>query len=62
VVAVAGKNIFETTKELISLDNALKLVTGTLKTLQNSNYFATISEQFGVDINGLTKHTLLCFC
>lgn len=51
-----GKNIFETTKEIISLDNALKLVTETQTNFDIQQAFLIkTSEDFGVEIGGLTK-------
>ena len=49
------KDIFQTTKELQSLDNALKQVTGTQEQFSRSQAFLNeISEAFGLEIKGLT--------
>lgn len=56
LVASIAKDIFNTTKELISLNNALKLVTETNeKFAQSQAFLSRISEAYGVEINGLTK-------
>ena len=56
LIASIAKDIFNTTKELISLNNALKLVTDTQANFQEQQMFLTrISEAYGVEINGLTK-------
>lgn len=48
-------DIFRTTKELQSLDNALKQVTGTQEQFARSQAFLReISEDYGIEINGLT--------
>ena len=55
-VVALGKNIFETTKEIISMDNALKLVTETQANFDIQQAFLTkTSEDFGVEIGSLTK-------
>jgi len=55
-VVALGKNIFETTKEIISMDNALKLVTETQANFDVQQAFLTkTSEDFGVEIGSLTK-------
>jgi tape measure domain-containing protein len=53
--AMIAKDIFQTTKELQSLDNALKQVSGTQEQFSRSQAFLReISEDFGIEINGLT--------
>jgi len=50
------KDIFNTTKEIQSLDLALKQVTGTNKIFAESqDFLKRISEAYGIEINGLTK-------
>ena len=50
------KNIFETTKELMSLDGAMKLVTKTTENFANQQVFLQrISEAYGVEISALQK-------
>lgn len=54
--ATLAQDIFKTTKELQSLDNALKQVSGTQETFRaNQEFLRKTSEDFGLDINGLTK-------
>ena len=54
--ATIAQDIFKTTKELQSLDNALKQVSGTQETFRaNQEFLRKTSEAFGLDINGLTK-------
>jgi tape measure domain-containing protein len=54
--ATVATDIFNTTKELQSLDNALKQVSGTQEQFSSSQAFLReISETFGLEINGLTK-------
>ena len=49
-------SIFQTTKELQSLDNALRQVTGTQEQMARSQSFLRdVSEAYGLEINGLTK-------
>jgi tape measure domain-containing protein len=49
-------SIFQTTKELQTLDNALRQVTGTQEQMARSQEFLReVSEAYGLDINGLTK-------
>ena len=51
-----GKDIFDTTKELQSLDMALKQVTETQANFQQQQLFLKrISEDYGVELNSLTK-------
>lgn len=51
-----GKDIFDTTKELQSLDMALKQVTETQSNFQQQQLFLKrISEDYGVELNSLTK-------
>lgn len=51
-----GKDIFETTKEIESLDKALKQVTQTNALFAQSQAFlARVSDDYGVNINDLTK-------
>lgn len=55
-VVMLGKNIFETTKELMSLDGAMKLVTKTSENFANQQVFLQrISEAYGVEISALQK-------
>ena len=55
-VVMLGKNIFETTKELMSLDGAMKLVTKTTENFANQQVFLQrISEAYGVEISALQK-------
>ena len=54
--AMLTKDIFEQTKEIQALDNALKLVTETGSNYYNQQLFISqISEDLGLDINSLTK-------
>ena len=54
--ATVVKDIFQTTKELQSLDNALKQVTETQENFIEQQQFLTrISEAYGAEIQGLTK-------
>jgi len=56
LIAMVAKDIFTTTKELISLNNALKLVTETQANFQEQQMFLSrISEAYGTEIQGLTK-------
>jgi tape measure domain-containing protein len=51
-----AKNIYETTKALQSLDLALKMVSGTSEIYaSNTAFITTLSEKWGVKINGLTE-------
>jgi tape measure domain-containing protein len=51
-----GKEIFTTTAEIQSLDNALKLVTETQVNFAEQQIFLQrVSESYGADINSLTK-------
>lgn len=51
-----AKDIFETTKEIQSMDMALKQVTGTQEAFAQSQMFLSrISEAYGVDLGDLTK-------
>jgi tape measure domain-containing protein len=53
--AMIAKDIFQTTKELQSLDNALKQVSGTQEAYSNNQAFLKeTSEAFGLEIKGLT--------
>ena len=55
-VVALGKEIFETTKEIQSLDNALKLVTETQENFGiQQSFLQRISEAYGVELSGLTK-------
>ena len=55
-VVALGTNIFNTTKEIISLDNALKLVTETQANFEaQQSFLIKTSEDFGVEIGSLTK-------
>lgn len=54
--ALITKDIFEQTKQIQALDNALKLVTGTQENFYSQQAFINrISEQYGVSVNDLTK-------
>jgi len=56
LIADIAKNIFNTTKELESLDKALMQVTGTQQNFTEQQLFLRdISERFGLEIKGLTK-------
>ena len=56
LAAGIAKDIFNTTKELQSLDLALKQVTGSNETFSKSQQFLKqVSEDYGVEIKGLTK-------
>jgi tape measure domain-containing protein len=49
-------SVFQTTKELQSLDNALKQVSGTQEQMARSQAFLReVSEAYGLEINSLTK-------
>ena len=51
------KNIFETTKQLQSMDLALKMVSGSQTEFANNQLFlASLAEQYGIEIKGLTKN------
>jgi len=51
------KNIFETTKQLQSMDLALKMVSGSQYEFANNQLFLTnLAEQYGIEIKGLTKN------
>lgn len=55
-VAMLATNIFNTTKELESLNMALKQVSGSQEELAtNQAFLSRISEAYGVEIQGLTK-------
>lgn len=54
--AMISKDIFNTTRELQSLNNALKNVTGSEEALAESQQFLNrISEAYGIEIKGLTR-------
>jgi tape measure domain-containing protein len=54
--ALITRDIFQQTKEIQSLNNALKLVTETQENYYSQQAFlADISERFGLEINDLTK-------
>jgi tape measure domain-containing protein len=54
--ATLTREVFQTTKELQSLDNALRQVSGTQEQMARSQAFLRdVSESFGLEINGLTK-------
>lgn len=54
--AMISRDIFETTKELQSLDKALQLVTGTQENfVQQQTFLSRIAEQYGLELKGLTK-------
>jgi len=54
--AFLTKDIFEQTKQIQSLDNALKLVTGTQENFYAQQVFLNkISQDYGVNLNALTK-------
>lgn len=51
-----AKNIFETTKQLQSLDMALKNVSGSQLVYQeNMNFISKVSDDFGIEIKGLQE-------
>ena len=51
------KNIYQTTKQLQSLDLALKMVSGSQSEFSNNQVFLTqLAEQYGIEIQGLTKN------
>lgn len=54
--ATITREVFQTTKELQSLDNALRQVSGTQEQMARSQAFLRdVSEAYGLEINGLTK-------
>jgi tape measure domain-containing protein len=54
--ATISRDIFQTTKELQSLDKALQLVTGTQENfVQQQTFLSRIAEQYGLELKGLTK-------
>lgn len=54
--AMIAKDVFETTKQLQSLDFALKQVTGSQEEYSQSTVFLQrISEAYGIEIQGLTR-------
>ena len=54
--ATLAKDIFTTTSEIISLDNALKLVTGTQENFAiQQSFLSRVSEAYGVEIKDLTQ-------
>lgn len=54
--ASVAKDIYQTTKELQSLDNALRQVTDTQENFnQQQSFLSRISESYGSEIKGLTK-------
>jgi tape measure domain-containing protein len=54
--ATIARDIFQTTKELQSLDTALKQVSGSQEQFSRSQEFLrVVAEDFGIEINGLTK-------
>jgi len=54
--ASVTKDIFETTKELQSLDKALLLVTGSSQNFaKQQDFLKKIAEDYGVELKGLTK-------
>lgn len=54
--ASISRDIFQTTKELQSLDNALKLVTETQTNyIQEQEFLSRIANQYGIELKGLTK-------
>ena len=51
------KNIFETTKQIQSLDLALRMVSGSqAEFATNQVFLSNLSEQYGIEIQGLTKN------
>ena len=51
------KNIYETTKQLQSLDLALRMVSGTQAEFGSNQVFLTsLAERYGIEIKGLTKN------
>lgn len=56
LVVDIGKNIYETTKQLQSLDLALKMVSGTTKEFEtNQSFISGVAEKWGIEIKGLTE-------
>lgn len=52
-----AKNIYETTKQLQSLDLALKMVSGSQEEfVSNQVFLKSLAEQYGIEIKGLTKN------
>jgi tape measure domain-containing protein len=52
-----GRNIFETTKKLQSMDLALRMVSGSQEEFANNQVFlSNLAEQYGIEIKGLTKN------
>lgn len=51
------KNIYTTTRQLQSLDLALKMVSGTTdEYIANQSFLINLAEQYGIEIKGLTKN------
>lgn len=51
------KDIYETTKQLQSLDLALKMVSGSQQEFaSNQSFLRNLAEQYGIEIKGLTKN------
>lgn len=51
------KNIYQTTKQLQSMDLALKMVSGSQSEFSSNQVFLTqLAEQYGIEIKGLTKN------
>jgi tape measure domain-containing protein len=51
------KNIYTTTRQLESLDLALKMVSGTTdEYIKNQSFLVNLAEQYGIEIKGLTKN------
>jgi tape measure domain-containing protein len=51
------KNIFETTKQIQSLDLALRMVSGSQNEFATNQVFlSNLAEQYGIEIQGLTKN------
>jgi tape measure domain-containing protein len=54
--AVVAKDVFQTTKELQSLNNALKLVTETESNFaEQQQFLQKVAESYGLEIKGLSK-------
>jgi tape measure domain-containing protein len=55
--AQVAKDIYQTTKQLQSLDLALRMVSGTQQEFASNQVFLTnLAEQYGIEIKGLTKN------
>jgi tape measure domain-containing protein len=57
LAADIAKNIYQTTKQLQSMDLALRMVSGSQSEFGNNQIFLTnLAEQYGIEIKGLTKN------